>query len=94
MVPVRAGAIVAQSRRPAAHIERDVLVETGEIPKVLQNVLEPPRRPWEELIGRLVLGQVFAKDGDPVRIQRKLALFVSFPDVPVAHVEDGALDRA
>ena len=77
--PVRLRAIleIAQRACPAAHVERQVLLQAGLLANVLQQVLQTARRPWKQLIDGLVLFQVLAVAGDPVFRQLQLALFVA-----------------
>src|SRR5688500_19915599 len=52
-------AIVVQRAGPAAHVKREMLRQPGLIAGVFEQILQPPRRPREELFCRPVLSEVY-----------------------------------
>src|SRR3989304_2260929 len=93
-VVLHAGAEAAQREAPAAHVEGQVLFQSGQVPQLFQKILEAPRRPREQLRRRRVLAAVLFEGRHPGGLERQLAFLVALACVGVANVKKRALDPA
>ena len=84
---------IAQRAGPAAHVERQVLIQAGSFAQVFQQVFQAARRPGEQAVADRVLAFIFHVYLHPAFGQGDLAFFVAVLRAGVTDEEQGAARR-
>ena len=84
---------IVQGEGPAAHVKGEVLGQAGFVADVFEQVLQPARRPGEELFGWRILGQILLIGGDPVIGQGQFAFLVAVGRAGVLDKNLGTVGR-